>query len=99
MAAYVIVELTVFDPDGYEPYKLLAEKSIAAFGGSYLVRGGVVDSIEGDPVTGRVVVLEFPDLETARSWYASDEYAAALPVRQATAKARLFIVQGYDATG
>ena len=56
MAAYVIAELTVFDPEGYEPYKRLAEQSIAAFGGTYLVRGGIVDSIEGDPVSGRVVV-------------------------------------------
>jgi uncharacterized protein (DUF1330 family) len=99
MAAYVIAELTVFDPEGYEPYKRLAEQSIAAFGGTYLVRGGIVDSIEGDPVSGRVVVVEFPDLETARSWYASEEYSAALPVRQATATTRLFIVQGYDSTG
>jgi hypothetical protein len=49
MAAYVIAEITVTDPEGYEPYKALAEESIHAHGGRYLVRGGTVSRSRNGP--------------------------------------------------
>jgi uncharacterized protein (DUF1330 family) len=100
MGAYVIVELTVEDPEGYERYKPLAEESIARHGGAYRVRGGRIEPVEGEPVADRVVVLEFPDMAAARRWYESAEYQAALPLRQAAARTtRLFFVDGYPPTG
>ena len=94
MAAYVIGEVEVTDTSAYEPYKALAAASIAAHGGTYLVRGGETESLEGAPPAGRVVVLEFPDLDAARSWYHSAQYQEALPVRQAASKGRLYLVDG-----
>ena len=94
MAAYVIAEVEVTDPDAYEPYKPLAAASIAAHGGTYRVRGGATESLEGTPVAGRVVVLEFADLDAARAWYRSTQYQEALPVRQAASKGRVFLVEG-----
>jgi len=96
MTAYVIAEIAVLDAEGYEAYKPLAEASITAHGGRYRVRGGEVDSVEGDPVTGRVVVLEFPDLAAARSWYDSADYRAALVARQTTSSGRIYFVDGHD---
>lgn len=96
MPAYFIAEVEVTDPDGYEPYKPLAAASIAAHGGSYLARGGATVSLEGAPVAGRVVVLQFPDLEAAQGWYHSAQYQEALPLRQAASKGRVFMVDGYE---
>ena len=96
MPAYFIAEVDVTDADAYEPYKPLAAASIAAHGGIYRVRGGATESFEGAPVAGRVVVLEFPDLEAARRWYRSAEYQEALPLRQAAATSRAFMVEGYE---
>ncbi len=97
MPTYVIVELSVVDTDRYELYKPLAEASIAAYGGTYKVRGGRIESVEGDPVTDRVVILEFPDMATARSWYSSPEYQSALRIRLAAARTtRLFFIDGYE---
>jgi uncharacterized protein (DUF1330 family) len=94
MVAYVIGEVEVTDPEGYEPYKPLAEASILAHGGVYRVRGGQTESLEGEAPRGRVVVLEFPDVDTARRWYRSAAYQAALPLRQAASNGRLFLVEG-----
>jgi uncharacterized protein (DUF1330 family) len=95
--AYVIVEMSVVDADRYEPYKSLAEASVAAYGGSYKVRGGRIESVEGEKPTDRVVVLEFPDMAAARTWYDSPEYQTALPLRLAAAKTtRLFFIEGYE---
>jgi uncharacterized protein (DUF1330 family) len=94
--AYVIVELSVVDADQYELYKPLAEESIAAHGGTYKVRGGKIESVEGPEVSDRVVILEFPDVAAARSWYSSPEYQAALQIRHAAAATtRMFIIDGY----
>jgi uncharacterized protein (DUF1330 family) len=97
MPTYVIVELSVVDAEHYERYKALAEASVFAHAGVYRVRGGQIESMEGDPVTDRLVVLEFPDSATARAWYASPEYQEALPLRRAAAQTtRLYFVEGYE---
>ena len=96
MPAYVIAEIAVHDQEIYEQYKPAAAASVVAHGGTYKVRGGSVDSLEGDPVVGRVVVLEFPSFEAAQNWYRSEDYRAALPLRQEAADSRVFIVEGTE---
>jgi uncharacterized protein (DUF1330 family) len=94
MAAYVIADVRVTDPAGYEPYRPLAAASIARFGGRFLVRGGETQLLEGAPAPERVVVIEFPDAESARRWYFSPEYQEALKIRQANSSGRLILVDG-----
>jgi uncharacterized protein (DUF1330 family) len=94
MSAFVIAEIAISDPDGYEKYKPLAGASVEAHGGTYRVRGGAVETLEGPAVEERIVVLEFPDAEAARDWYHSDEYGAARPLRQAASSGRMFLVEG-----
>ena len=94
MAAYVIVEIDVTDPVGYEEYKAAAGPTIAAGGGRFIVRGGDIEVLEGDPPLGRTVILEFPTMELARAWYGSDEYTAARHIREATATSRMYLVDG-----
>jgi uncharacterized protein (DUF1330 family) len=94
MPAYVIADVQVTDPAGYEPYRPLAAASIARFGGRFVVRGSAADLLEGAPAPQRVVVIEFPDADTARRWYYSDEYQQALKIRQANSTGRVILVDG-----
>jgi uncharacterized protein (DUF1330 family) len=94
VAAYVIVEIDVHDTEAYGPYVEGATTSVALAGGRYLARGGATRSLEGDPPRSRVVVMTFPDLEAAVGWYNSDAYQAVLPIRQAGATSRMFVVEG-----
>lgn len=94
MSAYVIAEVEVTDAAAYEPYRPLAAASIARFGGRFLVRGGAAQRLEGEREPKRVVVIEFPDVETARRWYHSREYQSALKIRQAASRGRLILVEG-----
>ena len=59
MTAYVIADVQVTDAAAYEPYRPLAAASIAQFGGRFLVRGGPVELLEGEPQPERIVVIEF----------------------------------------
>lgn len=94
MAAYLIADVDVTDPAKYEEYKKLAPAAIAKYGGRYLVRGGAHETLEGDWKPGRLVILEFPDLDRARAFYHSPEYAAARAARAGAARGDFVIVQG-----
>lgn len=96
MAAYLIAEITVTDPQGYEAYRPLAAAAIARYGGRYLVRGGSAEPQEGQ-AWGRIVVLEFPSMAQARLFYNSPEYQAAIPLRRASAASRVTLVEGVPA--
>ena len=88
MPAYIIAEIQVTDPTAYDGYRPLAAASIARFGGRFAVRGGKVDLLEGGPEPERIVVIEFPDADTARRWYHSEEYQSALKIRRGKTRLR-----------
>ena len=94
MPAYVMFSIEVTDPEQYERYKTLATESISAAGGRYVVRGGEVTVLEGDPPVRRTVVVEFPSRQAALDWYHGDGYAEARKVRQAAAQAWGLVVDG-----
>ena len=94
MAAYVIAHVDVQDPVRYEDYKKMSPVSIAKFGGRFIARGGKTDVLEGNWHPKRLVLLEFPSVERAREWWASDDYAPAKALRQATSHGELIIVDG-----
>ena len=94
MAGYVIVDIRIIDPARYEEYKRLAAPTVAAYDGSYVVRGGAAETIEGTRVPNRIVVLKFPSVERARAWWASEEYAPAKALRHETAASEMILVEG-----
>ena len=96
MAAYVIVETDVTDPEQYEQYKAASPAVIAAGGGRFLVRGGELAVLEGEWQPSRIVVLEFEDLEAAKRWYESEAYQEAKQLREGAASFRAIVVQGVD---
>lgn len=94
MAAYVIVDIDILDPHGYEEYKKLTPATLALYKGKFVVRGGVTETLEGDWDPGRIVVLEFPTAADAKIWWASAEYAPAKLIRHSTAITRMIVVEG-----
>lgn len=94
MKGYVIANIEVHDPEGYEAYRSRTADVIAKYGGRFLVRGGKVEVREGDPGIARVVVIEFADMDAARVFYDSPEYQAILPHRTANSTGSLFLVEG-----
>jgi uncharacterized protein (DUF1330 family) len=94
MSAYMIADIHITDPERYKEYKQLAAPSVAAYGGRYIVRGGPAERLEGVRELHRIVVLEFPDLERARAWWSSPEYAPAKAIRHESATAEMLFVEG-----
>jgi uncharacterized protein (DUF1330 family) len=93
MAAYVIGEIEVMDPAAYQEYGKQVLATIQKFGGKFVVRGGKAEPLEG-AAPKRIVVLEFPSLEQAKSWYHSADYAPLIKMRQKASRGRLIVVEG-----
>jgi uncharacterized protein (DUF1330 family) len=93
MSAYLISEVDVRDPEGFENYRTLAAKTIAQYGGRYLVRGGATHLAEGGPPPKNIIVAEFPTMKRLREWYISPEYAEALKFRRTAVDRRLVFVE------
>ena len=97
MPAYVIADVEINNLDGFKQYSQQVPKTLEPFGGRFLVRGGPHESIEGDFRPKRFVVLEFPDMKSAKGWYASPAYQAILPIRLRNSRAGFFaFVEGYN---
>lgn len=94
MTAYVIVDIEVTDPAGYEDYKQLAPPAVALYGGKYIARGGTTETLEGDWTPNRLVILQFESSERAKAWLNSPEYSAARALRHKYAKSKMVVIEG-----
>ena len=94
MSAYVIVEIDILDPAGYEEYKKLAGATVEKYGGKYIVRGGAIEVLEGDWEPKRIVVLEFESMQRAKEWLNCEEYREPRKMRHRSAKTNMIGVEG-----
>ena len=94
MPAFVIAHIDVKDPVRYEDYKKMSPISIQKYGGRFIARGGKCEVLEGGWQPKRLVLLEFPSVERAREWWASEDYRPAKELRQATSSGDMIVVEG-----
>jgi len=94
MPGYLIAEVEITDSAAYDEYRKLVPATIAQYGGKYLVRGGAIETREGDWAPSRLVVLEFSSVDQARRWYDSPEYRPARDIRQRASKSKVIIAEG-----
>jgi uncharacterized protein (DUF1330 family) len=93
MPALVIAEIEVTNPEAFSEYAPQVQSSFAPFGGRYLARGGITQSLVGE-APKRVVVIVFENMERAQAWYASPAYDKLKALRDRAGNARIFIVEG-----
>jgi len=96
MSAFLVVDTKIRNPEAYEEYKKLAKPIAEQFGGVYRVRGGTLDVRETDLWSPtRIVIIEFPDMQSARAFLDSEQYAPVKPKRLNNAECTAFIVEGH----
>ncbi|SIM85692.1 DUF1330 domain-containing protein [Micromonospora cremea] len=71
------------------------QATLAPFEGRFLVHGGTIDVLEGD-WPGDLVIIEFPDLGKARSWYHSSTYQEIKPLRTRHLAGEVILVEGVE---
>ena len=71
------------------------DATLAPFDGHFIVHGGRQDVREGTS-PGTLIVIEFPDADSARAWYESPAYKAILPLRTGNSQGTVFFVDGVN---
>ena len=80
MAAYLIANYDITDPEGYAAYPPAVAETLAPHGAEPLVVDFHSETVEGAPYAV-TVVLKFESSEAARAWYHSSDYQAIVDLR------------------
>ena len=80
MAAYLIGNLKITNPEGFQSYAEVVPKTISDHGGEYVVADRDCIRVVGSPVH-LAVGLKFPSMEALKGWYDSPEYQEILALR------------------
>ena len=96
MAAYCLFDnLEVFDGGKLEDSnKSKVLPLVTRYGGRYVVLGGKVDIMEGQWRPTFPVLIEFPSIDRAHEWYASDEYKELKALRLSAVRSSAVFIEG-----
>ncbi|MCZ4280413.1 DUF1330 domain-containing protein [Kiloniella laminariae] len=95
MSAFILVDTKISNPEVYEEYKALAKPLAEKYGGTYRTRGGAMEVVENDLWSPtRLVLIEFADMEAAKKFIDSEDYAPIKAMRHANAECTLAILEG-----
>jgi uncharacterized protein (DUF1330 family) len=100
MPVYIIIEARVKNQGKYDEYVAAFSEIIASYGGRYLVQGARVTPIDEGMrperrQPERMSVIEFQSEVQRRRFFASPEYKKIMPLRQAAADSRAFLLEGF----
>lgn len=96
MAAYLLAQVEVHDMQQYRKYTAQTPAIITKYGGRFLTRGGEVVTLEGAGPTNRIVLIEFPSLQTVLDFYNAKEYQEVKQLRLPAATASFLALDGVD---
>ena len=92
---YLVVDVKIDDAEAYGKYKEKVKPLIESYGSEYLSRGWEIDLLENElwePT--RMVLVKFPDKESAMNWYNCEEYQSLKKVRIDNASSTSFFIEG-----
>jgi uncharacterized protein (DUF1330 family) len=85
MPAYLVAEHIITNPAQFEEYLTKVGPMLAKYGARYLTKGAGFKMPEGGHWTPeRVVIIEFPDMDSINAWYSSAEYQPVKALRKAS---------------
>jgi uncharacterized protein (DUF1330 family) len=96
MSAYALAHLREIDPHpDILKYLERIQAILDPFSGRFIVHGGAIDVREG-AWPGNLVIIEFPSMGAARSWYESPAYQRILPFRTSHIASDTILVEGVE---
>ena len=94
MAAYIVAQIDMTDPERYQAYRARVPAAIAKFGGRFIVRAPAVTVLEGEHDGRRLIVIEFPSMAQLEAFYRSPEYQPLIAIRTGASTGDVWAVPG-----
>lgn len=91
--AFTIAEIEVIDPTGFQDFAKRNGAGMSAAGGRVLALRGRIVTSEGTPPKGAALIA-WDSLDQATEYFNSPTFKALIPLRDKSAKVRLFHVEG-----
>ena len=92
---YLVGDVDIHDIDKYKKYMEQVKPLVEKYGGEYLTRGGPMDEIETNlwkPT--RMVIIKFPDKDSALNWLNSEEYKPIKKIRHENSTGTFILLEG-----
>ncbi len=96
MSSYVVIDTETLDEEAYSEFAAKIADALAAHGGTFLVRGGNPEAMEGDWRPQRLVIMQFESANGASEFLSSAEYTTLDELRHRAVRSSVLAVQGYD---
>ena len=85
MTACALLDMDIYDPEGYARYPLQVWPLIEKHGGKITHRISKFEAVEGNWYPGRMLIIEFPDKSAAKAFLADPYYQPLKALRLNTA--------------
>ncbi|MCK9245020.1 MAG: DUF1330 domain-containing protein [Candidatus Marinimicrobia bacterium] len=93
MATYLIIEVTrVKDEAQYQRYVQAARAIVKKHHGEYLIRSRDIQLVTGTTKPERLILVKFPDAQTAKTCFDAAEYRTLTPMRERAVESGAFLV-------
>lgn len=86
MTALIVARFDVKNAEKMEAYAAAAGPTVLAHGGAFVAMGEKVSALVGQDERQSVAMVRFPDVASAKTWFASPEYTACKPLREDAAE-------------
>ena len=96
MKAYLVLDFSIRDLEGFRPYIANVPTFIDKHGGKYIVRGAEPRTIEGDWSPERLVIIEFPAKLNAEQFLVDPGFRELAKIRHSTTTSKLILVDGAE---
>ncbi len=83
LPAYLLANFVIHDAETYRLYEKGFFPILKKHGGEFITFDDKVETLEGNDVQGRVVLIKFASADAARAWYEDPEYQAISEHRRA----------------
>jgi|SRR5690606_29310638 len=94
---YIFGEVDIHSPGPeWDEYSSSVQATLDAYGGTFVIRGGMPNVLEGKREGATFVLLEFESEAKAQAWYDSPAYQRLVPIRQRNAHARVIRLTGVE---
>ena len=92
--AYLLAEVQVTDPDTWKQYIAALPGTLAPYKTRTLARANPVALDNSAPPAGSLVIIAFNNMEDVKAFWNSPAYQAIIPLREKSAKTRVYAVEG-----
>ncbi len=98
--AYLLVQGTVSDVEGFKAYSAALPPIYAKYGGHYLsvTPAAKVEVAEGEPEARSILIAKFPSKDAAWGFWKSAEYTAAKALRAGKGRFFVTVLEGLPGT-